>query len=213
MRYRRSWICRCASLCLVSLFVGLPLLAQQPSQNPRTIEDVIRDAGASVALARSPEPIYSPDPHDPWNRFFYFLFSRRVQTRLSDDFSEGAPFRQEVEREGGGGIRVSTRVFERNEICDRAIDPLYPSFEVGAGSRLVLSDPAYSEFAGAMREALSERVQRPVIARALMQSDLWAAYDVLFGESFLADEKQPGQRRNETLDLLGRSHPQNCAYP
>jgi hypothetical protein len=38
----------------------------------------------------------------------------------------------------------------------------------------------------------------------LMQSDLWAAYDVLFGEIFLADEKQPGHRRNETLDLLGR---------
>src|SRR5579863_2894272 len=186
MRYRPSWICSGVSVCLVSLSLGLPLLGQQSSRNPLTIEDVIRDADASIALGASPEPIYSQDPYDPWNRIFYFLFSRRLQTRLSDDFPEGAPFRQAGEGDGpaGAGIRISTRMFERNEVGDRAIDPLYPSFEVGAGSRLVLSDLAYPGFAGAMRDALSEKVQRPVIARVLMQNDLWAAYDILSGETF-----------------------------
>lgn len=138
--------------------------------------------------------------------FSILCFLAASTTRLSDDFPEGTPFRQEGEGEGavGPGIRISTRVFERNEIGDRAIDPLYPSFWVGAGSRLVLADPAYSAFAAALREALSEKITRPVIARALMQSDLWAAYDILFGPFLLADEKELGLHRQEALDLLAR---------
>jgi hypothetical protein len=136
-------------LCLVVASLGLSFLAQTPHNSPR-VEDAIRNARASVALTGSPEPIDSQDPHDPWNRIFYFLFSRRLQSRLSDDFPEGAPFRQAGEGEDGfgPGIRISTRVFDRNETGDRAIDPFYPSFWVAAGSRLVLTDPAYSEFCG-----------------------------------------------------------------
>jgi hypothetical protein len=78
-----------------------------------------------------------------------------------------------------------------------AIDPLNPSFWVGAESRLVLADPAYSAFAAALREAPSEKITRPVIARALMQSDLWATYDILFGPFLLADEKELGLHRQE----------------
>ena len=206
MGCRPVGICCVGVLCVVSAVLGVSLLAQSSPQNPPQVEDTIRDAGTFAALARSPEPIYSQDPHDPWNRIFYFLFSRRVQTRLSEDFPEGAPFRQEGEGEGpvGPGIRISTRVFERTEIGDRAIDPLYPSFWVGAGSRLVLADPAYPEFAAALRDALSEKAPRPVLARALMQNDLWGAYDILFGPFLLADENELGQHRHEALDLLAR---------
>jgi hypothetical protein len=206
MRYQglKSWLT--GILCLGSAALGLSLLAQQPPEQPPTVQDAIREAGKLVALAGSPDPIYSQDAHDPWNRIFYFLFSRRLQTRISNDFPEGAPFRQEGDGEGAidPEIRISTRAFQRNEIGDRAIDPLYPSFFVGAGSRLVLTDPAYSEFAAALREALSENVQRPVMARALMESDLWAAHDILFQTFLLADEKQLDQRRREALDLIGR---------
>lgn len=193
-------------LCLGLAALGFSLLAQPSPQNPPRGEDTTRDGGTFAALAGSPEPIYSPDPHDPWNRIFYFLFSRRVQVRLSDEFPEGGPFRMEGEGEGffGPGIRISTRVFERTEIGDRAIDPLYPSFWVGAGSRLVLADPAYPEFAAALRDALSEKVQRPVVARALMQNDLWGAYDILTGPFLLAGEDELGQHRHEALDLLAR---------
>jgi hypothetical protein len=199
MSFERFKVRRAGLLCLGLAGVGLLLLAQSSPQKPPRVEDVIRDAGASVALASSPEPIYSQDPHHSWSRIFYFMFSRRVQTRLSDDFPEGTPFRQEGEGEGavGPGIRISTRVFERNEIGDRVIDPLNPSFWVGAESRLVLADPAYSAFAAALREAPSEKITRPVIARALMQSDLWATYDILFGPFLLADEKELGLHRQE----------------
>jgi len=71
-----------------------------------------------VELGLTPELIYSANPNDPWNKIFYFLFSRKLQVRLSSDFAEGAPF-----LDGPGGQRVSTRVFERNETGDRAIDP------------------------------------------------------------------------------------------
>jgi hypothetical protein len=196
-------------LCLGLAVLGVSLAQPSPQNSPQVqvrAEDTIRDASTFVALAGSPEPIYSQDPHDAWNRIFYYLFSRRVQTRLSDDFPEGAPFRMEGEGEGlfGPGIRISTRVFERTEIGDRAIDPLYPSFWVGAGGRLVLADPAYPEFAAALRAALGEKAPRPALARALMQNDLWAAYDILSGPFLLAGENELGQHRHEALDLLAR---------
>jgi len=51
-------------------------------------------AGNPIAFA--PELIYAQDPNDAWNRIFYFLFSRRIQARLSDEFPEGAPFRENL---------------------------------------------------------------------------------------------------------------------
>ena len=76
--------------------------------------------------------------------------------RLSSDFAEGAPF-----LDGPGGRRVSTRVFERNEAGDRAIDPMYPTFFVAFGSMLVLSDSAYPAFTQALRDALYSAFFRP----------------------------------------------------
>jgi len=159
-----------------------------------------------VALADAPEPIYAQDPNDAWNRIFYFLFSRRIEAHLSDEFPEGAPFRREHINMGGAvsGLGMSEGLFEREELGDRAIDPLYPSFLVSAGSRLVLIDPAYSEFTQALREAIDENVTRSVIARGLMESDLWAAHDILFTPFLPSDERELAQRRQVTVDLLSR---------
>lgn len=128
------------------------------------------DSLPRIELGAAPEPIYSASPSDPWNQIFYFLFSRKLPVRLSSEFPEGSPF-----VEGLAGRKVSTRVFERYEAGDRAIDPLYPTFAVGWGSMLVLSDPAYPAFSQALRDALKEDLRRPPRARALMQSDLWGA--------------------------------------
>jgi hypothetical protein len=119
--------------------------------------------------------------------------------RLSADFPEGAPF---VSR--AGNPTVSSKTFERNETGDRAIDPMYPTFSVGFGSMLVLSDSAYPEFTAALRDALNETVQRSITARALMQSDLWGAYDACFPAFLPDDERKLGERRRATLDLIGR---------
>ena len=119
--------------------------------------------------------------------------------RLSPDFAEGAPF-----RDGPGGEKVSTRVFDRNEVGDRAIDPMYPTFSVSFGSMLALSNSAYPAFTQALRDALKETTPRSVSARALMESDLWGAYDALFIPFLPDDERKLGERRKAALDLTGR---------
>jgi hypothetical protein len=132
-----------------------------------------------------PQPVYGNDPHDSWNRIFYFLFTRPVALRLTEDFPEGAPFRAATFASipGFPTMRVSERTFERIELGDRAIHPLYPSFLDSSGTVLLFTDTRYSEFEKALREALEERNKRTPTQRALMQSDLWAAYDKIYRDS------------------------------
>jgi len=153
------------------------------------------DAFPKAALLEGgPRAIYSSDPNDSWNRIFYYLFSRRIETRLSDQFAEGAPFVD----------GISTRLFERDEIGDRAIDPLYPSKFASTGTYLVLTDPAYANFKKALQDALDDNGQRSPLARALMQSDLWGAHDILSVPFLRADEKDLGKLRLTVLDLISR---------
>ena len=172
---------------LLPIFVSLLLGQGAPSNLPR------------VYLSGSTGLIYSNNSSDAWNRIFYFLLSRRLQVRLSSDFPEGAPFTNEL-----GDRSISTRTFERNEIGDRAIDPMYPTFFVGFGSMLVLSDSTYPQFIQALSDALNENVPRSVNARALMQSDLWGAYDALFPAFLPDDERKLGELRRAALDLIGQ---------
>jgi hypothetical protein len=151
-----------------------------------------------VTLPDAADLIYSTRPNDPWNKIFYFLFSRRLTVRLSSDFAEGAPFVDSPTQR-----KVSTRIFERSEIGDRAIDPMYPTFTVGFGTMLVLHDSAYPAFTQALRDALQENTARSTCARAFMQSDLWGAYDAFFSPFLPDDEKKLGDRRKAALDLIG----------
>jgi hypothetical protein len=150
-----------------------------------------------VELSSTPELIYSANSNDPWNKIFYFLFSRKLTVRLSSDFAEGAPF---IDR--SGQRKVSSRVFEKDETGDRAIDPMYPTFAVGFGGMLVLSDSAYPVFTRALSDAVAETPARSASARALMQSDLWGAYDALFSPFLPDDERALGERRKAALDLI-----------
>ncbi len=152
-----------------------------------------------------PRLVYSNDSADPWNRIFHSLFTRTVKTRLSDNFPEGAPFTRL--RDGGiSGSNVSTNTFERSENGDRPIDPLYPSFFTDDGVLGVLNDPGYSELKSALIDALAEKDHRPTTSRAVMQSDVWAAYDILFSRKRFstADDATLSQRKDDLLSLLGR---------
>jgi hypothetical protein len=184
MRWRPIAISSAAVLALFVAVGGRCLVAQEASYSPPK----------AALLDGGPKAIYSGDPNDSWNRIFYYLFSRRIEARLSDQYPEGAPFVD----------GVSTRLFERDEIGDRAIDPLYPSHFVNVGSRLVLTEPAYSDFKKALQDALDEKAQRPAIARALMQNDLWGAHDILFFPLLPEDEKDLGDLRMIVLDLISR---------
>jgi hypothetical protein len=150
-------------------------------------------------------PVYSPDPTDSWNRVFHALFARTVRSRLSKEFAGTAPL-ERVEVMGFPDLPVSTSTFERIESGDRAIEPLDP-FRVHIGSRSarqrVLFEPSFTRLKRALSDALRDGPRRSPLARALMQSDLWAAHDVLFATG-TSDEVQRGYKE-ELLDLLARS--------
>jgi len=148
-----------------------------------------------------PRPIYSSDPNDPWNSIFYCLFSRRIEYVVSDEYPEGAPFANLFP---DSDRRVSTRTFNRYEVGDRAIDPLYPNFFNDTGALVVLRDPTYSLFAKALQRALDSDVPRSAMARAVMQSDLWSAYDSLCGEYRRPEDYEVEQHRRVLENLIGR---------
>jgi hypothetical protein len=151
------------------------------------------------------QTVYSPDPADSWNRAFHALFARTVRARLSKEFA-GAASLERVRVQGFPDLSVSTSSFERIESGDRAIEPLDP-FPVHAGSRSarqhVFFEPSFTQLTRALTDALRDGARRSPLARALMQSDLWAAHDVLFATQ-AAGEVQC-RCKEELLDLLARS--------
>jgi hypothetical protein len=151
------------------------------------------------------QAVYHPDPQDAWNRIFYCLFTRTIKTRLSEDFSEGAPFTS-AQLMGLPGVRVSANLFERIEGGDGAQDPLYPSFLSYAGVAQALAEPRYSMLKRALADALGESRIRPALNRALMQNDIWAAFDILYQRSRFrgAEAELLAGHRSELLPLLAR---------
>lgn len=95
-------------------------------------------------MVSNPPPVYSSDPNDAWNRMFS-LFTRTVKAHVSVDFADRAPFGQIQYVQFPHELSVSTRMFERIEMGDRAIEPLYPSFLSSVGTSQVLSEPLYSQ--------------------------------------------------------------------
>lgn len=136
-----------------------------------------RDAQAS--LRDTPQAVYSRDPKDPWNIIFYHLFTRRVRARFTDDFPGSGPLGKAKVMSFPQGLPVSTCLFERIESGDRAIEPLYPSFITSVGIKEALNEPRFSELKQALIATLKEKKVRPALYRALMQADVWAAYDQL----------------------------------
>ena len=189
------------ALCLAAA-VALSVFAQ-PSAHQPEVQQPAAERPARPAYFLAVEPIYSSDLHDPWNRLFCILFSRRFQVYRGSDFPDAAPFTDPIE---GGEVRPSTRLFERTEIGDRAIDPLYyPPYNSSDGRRQLLVDPTYSEFMAAAQEALADATPRTALARAWMQSDLWSAYDIL-GEPLFPKGYPPelDARHAAALDALAR---------
>jgi hypothetical protein len=180
-----------AILCLAAA-VSLSLLAQPIPQKP-----------ARPGYFLAPTPIYSSNPQDSWNRIFNILFSRRFQVYMTTDFPESAPFDNSA---SDADLRVSTRLFERTEIGDRAIDPLYyPPYNSREGRLQLLEDPTDSEFMSAMQEALADNSPHSALARAWMQSDLWSAYDILSEPLFKEDRSMEREMRHAAaLDALAR---------
>ena len=158
-------------------------------------------AAQPIFVSADPQNIYSADANDSWNRIFHLLFSRTVKTRMTSEFPEGQPFTPAGRFGMALSVRVSTRTFDRFEIGDRAIEPLYPSFFIADGVRRILTEPNFSNLKAALREANAETNTRPAIARALMQSDVWAAFDLL---APFVKSGPDGKQAEELLPLLGK---------
>lgn len=136
------------------------------------------DYRAGSLAKQEVQPVYSADLHDPWNRIFYLLFTRKVEARLTRDFSVEGPF-VPTHVMGDSALPVTERTYERIESGDRAIDPLYPNFFSAKGSEPILTDPGFTDLKQALEEACAEKVARPALDRALMQPDVWAAYEIV----------------------------------
>ncbi len=154
------------------------------------------DYRAGSLAKQEAQSIYAVDPHDSWNRIFYLLFTRSIKLRLTEDFGhQGSLVR--IDTMGNPSLPVSSQIFERIESGDRAIDPLYPLGPTGTES--VLVNPQFSELEQALRDALAESTPRPPLHRALMQADVWAAYDIL---SRVRETNSHRERARELMENL-----------
>lgn len=153
----------------------------------------VQIAPAPAFVSDNPQSIYAADPNDSWNRIFRALFTRTVKARVSDAFPEGAPFEPFHVRMGNFPIRLSKQKLSRTEVGDRAIEPLYPTFFTAEGPALVLREQ-FTELSTALREAIDETKNRSAIERALMQADVWAAYDIIYDTELGSGYDIPNRR-------------------
>jgi hypothetical protein len=164
----------------------------------------------ALALGQGPPPtataIYSSRADDPWNRIFALLFTRTVSISKTDEFADAEPFvPMPAYVPPFLRLRASTRTFDRYEEGDRAIEALYPSFITQRGVDHVLSGPPFQALGAALTEALDERTPRAPLDRALMQADLWSAFDALV--PVVQENRRPRIGRTQAevlLPLLGR---------
>ena len=143
------------------------------------------DPSPDSLSSNQPQPIYSSETSDPWNRRFQLLFTRTLDVRLT----AGEPT---VALAGDDRLILAQGTVQRIESGDRAIDPLYPSwtwmgsalFDMSvSGSWEILREPHYSHLVDALKEVRRSASQRASLARALMQADLWATFDIFFASA------------------------------
>ena len=171
----RGWICAAVALCTV--LVSAP--------------------GAEGDLPL----VYSSVRGDPWNRIFSLLFTRTVRVSRTEEFADAGPFAGPPQFPATAlRLRVSTRTFEQHEDGDRAIEALYPSFITQKGTNYILEEPHRTELAQAVQDALDERVARAPLDRALMQADLWSAFDAL--DPVMNGEHETARRRRAAASLV-----------
>jgi len=174
--------------CCVSLILCARYVAQVP-----------------VFIVEEPQAVYvySANSKDPWNRIFRVLFTSSFVVRVSDGFPETAPFDPFYVRMGSFPILLSRMPYTRFELGDRAIEPVYPAFFSNARPRQVFYEQAFTELTTALKLAIDETKTRSPIERALMQADVWAAYDLIY-EKGIESGVDIQERKPALLSLLRR---------
>ena len=162
------------------------------------------DTPHAAFASNDPQSIYAVDPNDSWNRIFHALFSRSINVRVASDFRKDASLVAFHVSMGSFDIRIGKDTVNRTETGDRAIEPLYPAFFTAEGPLQVLSGPRFSALTAALREAIDDGKPRTPIERALMQSDLWAAYDIVFSTGPDRNDNGLAERKSKLLELLSQ---------
>ena len=193
------------------LALGLAFAAAAEGPQAPSKFDPLRDS-----LARDEaQAIYAPDVTDSWNRIFYLLFTRQIRSRLLVEHAMPVEVLHE-------SLALSERRVTRIESGDRAIDPLYRSwtwmgssaFDMSPDSRWrILLEPRYPQFVKALETVTASAAERSPLARALMQADLWAVYDMLRTVPLMRPESRGAtpdsvlrtQRIEELMPLLARA--------
>ena len=188
------------TLCLLTLAIGALL----NFSCHRSIAVTVDNGAEPDFSSTDPRAVYAADLNDSWNRIFRSLFTRTDKIYVSSDFPEGAPFVFFAEAMAVPNLRISRSTLDRTEIGDRAIDPLYPSFFTDHGYEKIMTVSAFAEFKQALTDALNDPKPRSPIARALMQSDLWAAYDAVFRFRLRGAKRGEEPNGNEQLLTLLR---------
>src|SRR5688500_18920844 len=102
---------------------------------------------------------------------------------------------------GSRPICLSKQKLNRMELGDRDIKPLYSKYSTDEGRTHVLSETDYSGLTNAFLNAINDTRNRSPIERAVMQADVWGAYDIIY-----AARRGPritfSQRRTTLLFLL-----------
>jgi hypothetical protein len=93
-------------------------------------------------------------------------------------------------------------MFDRDEPGDRAIEALYPTFITSRGTDYVLKGPGFAPLVQALKDALAETTARSPLDRALLQIDLWSAFDRLAPEESRPRQMADRQQRAATLTPL-----------
>lgn len=176
-----------------AVLATLALFALALFQGPMPLA---RPASAEATAGKHAGPmIYSNRAEDPWNRVFALLFTRTISASKTDEFGDAKPFAAMPDSIPPYlRLRVSTGAFDRYEEGDRAVEALYPSFLTARGTDYVFAEPARSQLGQALREAIGDQTWRPPLDRALMQADLWSAFDSLAAVS-LAEHGDPARRQ------------------
>jgi hypothetical protein len=169
-----------AVIPLTRLVIPIAALAVGLDASPSPGQSALDPLSESLPVD-APQPIYSADSADTWNRIFHALFTRPVRARLTEEFAGAGPFERTPDVMGFPTLAVSMRTFGRIEGGDRAIEPLYqsPADTGPSAASSVLAEPRFTRLKLALADALNEDQRRPPLGRALMQADLWAAHDVL----------------------------------
>jgi hypothetical protein len=164
-----------------------------------------------------PVPIYAPDPQDAWNRLHHLLFSRSTRWAMSPYFREGltASLEAKLAKAADDDTRRSALMefgFPHEPgvalTVERRVGGDAPDFFLYHDVHFLLQDDRrFSALEHLLNEADTHEFLegRSIMARVLLQQDLWNRFDELDSLVRLEKDAQVRAKAQRLEALLGRA--------